>query len=149
MATHLSIGKAHKYMTDTRSTASFPAQHGTIKDKPIWILMKQETTGWQWHQLDHMQITCTSLQTDNHASTSSLNYFTCWMLFLTPNQQCWSTEGKADIYMQMNKNGAPIMSQNGTSSGYWYIQHTGKLLNRNLTTMKPTLHCICGLLKPT
>jgi len=29
---------------------------------------------WQWHQLDHMQIICTSLQTDNHASTSSLDY---------------------------------------------------------------------------
>ena len=29
--------------------------------------------GWQWHQLDHTQIICTSLQTDNHASTSSLN----------------------------------------------------------------------------
>jgi len=28
--------------------------------------------GWQWHQLDHLQIICTSLQTDNHASTSSL-----------------------------------------------------------------------------
>jgi len=26
--------------------------------------------GWQWHQLDHMQIIRTSLQTDNHASTS-------------------------------------------------------------------------------
>jgi len=26
--------------------------------------------GWQWHQLDHMQIICTSLQTDDHASTS-------------------------------------------------------------------------------
>ena len=26
---------------------------------------------WQWHQLDHMQvIICTSLQTDNHTSTS-------------------------------------------------------------------------------
>jgi len=25
--------------------------------------------GWQWHQLDHMQIICTSQQTDNHAST--------------------------------------------------------------------------------
>ena len=24
---------------------------------------------WQWHQLGHMQV-CTSLQTDNHASTS-------------------------------------------------------------------------------
>jgi len=36
--------------------------------------MKQEMTGWQWHQLDQMQIICTSLQTDNHASTSSLNF---------------------------------------------------------------------------
>jgi len=26
--------------------------------------MKQEMTGWQWHQLDHMQIICTSLETD-------------------------------------------------------------------------------------
>jgi len=27
---------------------------------------------WQWHQLDHMQIICTSLQADNHGSTSPL-----------------------------------------------------------------------------
>jgi len=32
-------------------------------------------TGWQWHQLDHMQIICTSLQTDNHASTSVLSFY--------------------------------------------------------------------------
>jgi len=38
----------------------------------VWILMKQEMMGWQWHQLDHKQIICTSLQTDNHASTLSL-----------------------------------------------------------------------------
>jgi len=30
--------------------------------------------GWQWHQLDHTQITCTSLQTDNHASTLPLSF---------------------------------------------------------------------------
>jgi len=30
--------------------------------------------GWQWHQLDHMQIICTSLLTDNHASTSPLSF---------------------------------------------------------------------------
>jgi len=35
----------------------------------------EEMMGWQWHQLDHMQITCTSLQTDNHTSTSSLNFY--------------------------------------------------------------------------
>jgi len=29
---------------------------------------------WQWHQLDHMQV-CTSLQTDNHASTPPLKVF--------------------------------------------------------------------------
>jgi len=40
------------------------------KSKPFWILLKQEMTRWQWHQLDHMQIICTSLQ----ASTSSLNF---------------------------------------------------------------------------
>jgi len=28
-------------------------------------------TEWQWHQLGHMQV-CTSLQTDNYASTPSL-----------------------------------------------------------------------------
>jgi len=53
--------------------------------------MKQEITGWQWHQLDHMQIICTLLQTDNHNSTSSLKCFTGQMLFLTPNQQYQST----------------------------------------------------------
>jgi len=29
---------------------------------------------WQWHQLGHMQV-CTSLQTDNHASTPPLCFF--------------------------------------------------------------------------
>jgi len=28
---------------------------------------------WQWHQLGYMQV-CTSLQTDNHASTQSLSF---------------------------------------------------------------------------
>jgi len=30
--------------------------------------------GWQWHQVEHMQIICISLQTDNHASTPSLKF---------------------------------------------------------------------------
>jgi len=65
-------------VTDTHLTASFPGQSGytgTRKVKKIWILMKQEMTGWKWHQLDHMQIICTLLQTDNHASTLLLIFF--------------------------------------------------------------------------
>ena len=46
---------------------------------------------WQWHQLGHMQV-CTSLQTDNHASTPPL-FFTGRMPFLPPNQQRQSIEG--------------------------------------------------------
>ena len=40
--------------------------------------MKQqnEMMGWQWRQLNDMYIICTSLQTDNNASTSSLNFYT-------------------------------------------------------------------------
>ena len=37
------------------------------RDDGVW--------GWQWHQLDHMQTVCTSLQTDNHTNTSSLSFY--------------------------------------------------------------------------
>jgi len=30
-------------------------------------------SGWQWHQLGHMQV-CTSLQTDSHANTPQLSF---------------------------------------------------------------------------
>jgi len=61
--------------------------------------------GWQWHQLDYMQIIRISLQTDIHSSTSSIKFFPDWMLFLTPNQQCQITEGfiKQQKNMQISK----------------------------------------------
>jgi len=45
------------------------------KGKPFWILPEQEMMGWQWRQLDQMQIICTSLQTDTHASTSPISFY--------------------------------------------------------------------------
>jgi len=59
------------------------------KGKPFWILLQQKMMRWQWHQLDHMQIICTSLQTDNLTT----QVFTGRMPFLPPNQQRQSTEG--------------------------------------------------------
>ena len=61
------------------------------KGKPIWILLEQETVSGSGISWAKMQV-CTSLQT-NHASTPPLSFFTCWMPFLLPNQQCQSTEG--------------------------------------------------------
>jgi len=51
---------------------------------------------WQRHQLGRMQV-CTQLQTDDHASTPPLSFFTGWMLFLSPNRQCQSTEGNTSL----------------------------------------------------
>jgi len=73
------------------------------KGKPFWILLEQEMTGWQWHQLDHMQIICTSTQTDNHNSTgTSPLIFTGQMPFLPPNQQRQSTQGTLSIHKITN-----------------------------------------------
>jgi len=49
-----------------------------------------------------MQV-CTSLQTDNHASTPLLSFFTGRMPFLPPNQQRQSTEGN-NIFIQFGDN---------------------------------------------
>jgi len=48
-----------------------------------------------------MQV-CTSLQTDNHANTPPLSFFTGRMPFLPPNQQRQSTEGKYYAYGYAN-----------------------------------------------
>jgi len=50
--------------------------------------MKQEMMGWQCHQLGHMQITCTSLQTDNDTSTSTLNVLQAGCSSWRPTKQC-------------------------------------------------------------
>ena len=63
--------------THTRLMALFPGLSGSAsarKVKPIWILLKQRDSEWQWHQLDHMQV-CTLLQANNHASTPPLSFY--------------------------------------------------------------------------
>ena len=56
--------------------------------------------GWQWHQPDQMQVICTSLQTDHHASTSSLKLVNELMYNTTniylptsPTYCCYTTFG--------------------------------------------------------
>jgi len=43
------------------------------KDKTNLDFTEARDSEWQWHQLGHMQL-CTSLQTDNHASTPPLSF---------------------------------------------------------------------------
>jgi len=44
------------------------------KGKTNLDFTKARDSEWQWHQLGHMQV-CTSLQTDNNASTPPLSFF--------------------------------------------------------------------------
>ena len=43
------------------------------KGKPSLDFTEARDSEWQWHRLGHMQV-CTSLQTDNHASTPPLRF---------------------------------------------------------------------------
>jgi len=63
------------------------------KGKTNLYFTEARDSEWQWHQLGRMQV-CTLLQTDNHASTPPISFFTGWMPFLPPNQQHQSTEGE-------------------------------------------------------
>jgi len=53
---------------------------------------------WQWHQLDHMQIICTLLHTDNHASTSTTQFLQIGCL------SCHPTNSIKALKVQMRSN---------------------------------------------
>jgi len=64
--------------TNILLTTSFPGQprqSSTRKVKSFCIFVRQQVLGWQLHMPDNIQIVCTSLGTDNHANTSSLNFY--------------------------------------------------------------------------
>jgi len=69
-----------------------PGSASTRKVKTNLDFTEARDSEWQWYHLGHMQV-CTSLQTDNHASTPPQKFFTGRMPFLPPNQQRQSTEG--------------------------------------------------------
>jgi len=48
---------------------------------------------WQWHQLGHMQV-CTSLQTDNHASTPALSFLRAKCLSCCPTNNIKALKAK-------------------------------------------------------
>ena len=85
---------------------------------------------WQWHQLGHMQI-CTSLQTDNHTSTSLLSFFTGRMPFLPPNQQRQSTEGNSAAHQRLYNEARHVLPRlpfplggSGPPADKWFLGRT-------------------------
>jgi len=61
---------------------------------------------WQWHQLGHMQV-CTSLQTDNHASTPPLSFLQAGCPSCHPTNSVKAQKGKEDRGKINNKSKNP------------------------------------------
>jgi len=88
---HYNEKRSHTLSRLTALCPGLPGWAGTSKVKPIWILLKQETvsgSGIRWaickSALRSRQIT---MPAPHHS------VFTGRMPFLSPNQQCQSTEG--------------------------------------------------------
>ena len=78
---------------------------------------------WQWHQLDHTKTN--SRQTTT--TTPHHTIFTGQMLFLTPNQQCQSTEGNfctSKLKSKQQKQKKVIARQVSVISGDTLTQYT-------------------------
>ena len=86
---------------NTRLMAFFPEQPGQAGARRT--SHSAEMMGWQWHQLDHMQVICTVLQRADHTSTSS--FFKGRMLFLLPNQHSPRIEGTFAVLVFWIQNG--------------------------------------------
>jgi len=54
---------------------------------------------WQWHQLGHMQA-CTSLQTDNHASTPPLSFLQAGCPSCRPTNSVKALKGSTHAIIQ-------------------------------------------------
>ena len=87
----------------------------------------------QWHQLDHMQAICTSLQTDNHTNTPSLN---CYRPDALPDAQptlatstqyrsCQSTSAAWTGAQQQTSRTLLLLLINVTCLGHWVTGSMG------------------------
>jgi len=56
------------------------------------VFTEARDSEWQWHQLGYMQV-CTSLQTDNHASTPPLSFLQAGCLSCRPTNSVKALEG--------------------------------------------------------
>ena len=84
--------------THTRLMALFPGLPrwaGTRKVNHLDFTEARDSES-QWHQLHHMQV-CTSLQTDNHASTSPLSFLQAGC------PSCRPTNSIKALYMKLSE----------------------------------------------
>jgi len=122
----------------TRLTASFPGQ--TREAGRGWHQSRFKcgkrwwSFGMQWHQLDNTQTICTSLHTDNHTNTSSLNFYRQGAF--PGAQPCQSTQGYTKCFLRTYK----FLSWVSSTATYGSF-----LYNKNTTFRMPNVRYTCQL----
>jgi len=71
------------------------------KDKINLDFTEARDSEWQWHQLGHMQV-CTSLQTDNHASTPPLSFLQAGCPSCRPTNSVKALKGTTNMTTTTN-----------------------------------------------
>jgi len=66
------------------------------KGKTNLDFIEARDSEWQWHQLGHMQV-CTSIQTDNHASTPPLCFLQAGYPSCSPTNSIKELKAAVDI----------------------------------------------------
>jgi len=103
--TYLYYWLIESYDTHTRLTTlcpGLPGWVGTRKVKTNLDFTEARDSEWQWHQLGHMQV-CTSLRTDNHASTPPLSFLQAGCLSCRPANSVNALKAYESYEQQINE----------------------------------------------
>jgi len=87
-----------------------------LKGKTSLDFTEPRYSEWRWHQLGHMQV-CTSLQTDNHASTLPLSFFQAGCPSCHPTNSVKALKAKVNTLLLCPR----VYNRGvlGSSSYYW------------------------------
>jgi len=101
------------------------------KGKTNLDLTEATDSEWQWHQLGHMQV-CTSLQTDNHASTPPLSFLQADSKHST---KIWSRKAQTQIGLFR------IMQDNFAKKIPTMSCYSGRVLDKKSTKIRIRSKC--------
>ena len=83
-------------------------------------------------------VRCVKLQSDCHHQQTNTQLSTGWMFFLSPNQQCQSTEGKSDTYWLLCINPSLVSLQGQPKNSLWVLLGARLVLNAGCPSCHPT-----------
>ena len=98
------------------------------KGKTNLDFTKARDSEWQWHRLGRMQV-CTSLQTDNHASTPPLSFLQAGCPSCRPTNSVKALKANHSLtHSHKNHNNSRQQLPTASDSVYVYIRYTTRMI---------------------